>query len=183
MWAIILNNFTMVITVIIAVCLLISYIVTAISVFKKVPVSISDTFYMYASKKAQLGYVFTLWMIAESSLMVIPMLSLCETEWWRFLGFLCPVFIAFCGCAPLFKENMSAKVHYTGAIGSVITGLAWCLLLNWLDTWVMLSLLGCTVFIIGNETETLHKCRTFWLEIVGFGTVALVLLVESLIYF
>ena len=165
-----------------ALILFVGYIATAIFIFREIPRSISDTFYMYNDVFEGLGYVFTIFMSITAALIVSPMVALGTFEWWQFLGFLCPCGIAFCGSAPLFKDDkLVKKVHYTGAIGGASTGLAWSFLLDSMTLGVSLAVLIVTCAIIGLATRTIKECSTFWLELVGFGSITIVLVANTLL--
>lgn len=168
--------------VIIAVVLFGAYIAAALFIFREVPPSISDTFYMYNTLVPGLGYVFTVFMFAEAFLMLPKMVELGTFERWQFLGFLCPVGIALCGSAPLFKDDKTVKrVHFTGALSAAAFGLLWCFFLDRdsliISVVTLIAICGATA----DSTGTAKQCSTFWLEIVGFGTIATVLLINTIL--
>lgn len=164
-----------------ALFLFVGYMATAIFVFREIPRSISDTFYMYDELWHGLGYIFTVFMIATATLIVTPMVHLGTFEWWQFLGFLCPCGIAFCGCAPLFKDDKLVKqVHFAGAIGGASTGILWSFMLDKVTLGISLAVLIIVCAAIGAITRTLKDCSTFWLELVGFGSITAVLVTNIL---
>lgn len=163
-----------------AVLLLIVYLAVAIKLFG-IPRSISDTFYLYNGLAEGAGYTFTVFMFSESFLMMYPMVTLGTFEWWQFFGFLCPVGIAFCGSAPLFKDDkLTKRVHYTGAIMGALTGLIWCFLLDAKTSFITLCALGSLTLFLSVYTKTEEESKVFWLEIWGFGTIATVLFISTL---
>lgn len=167
--------------VLMALTLFIGYIAAALFIFREIPRSISDTFYMYNDVAPKLGYIFTAFMTIEAFLIASPMTALGTFEWWQFLGFLCPAGLAFCGCAPLFKGDKFVKrVHFSGAILSVTAGLTWCYLLDPSRMIGTLIILSVSCAAVGVASRTNSTCRTFWLEIVGFGTITSVLSINVL---
>lgn len=168
--------------VIYAVGLFVAYLITAIKLFG-IPRSISDTFYLYEGMSKHLGYVFTGFMFATATLIVTPMVELGSFEWWQFLGFLCPVGIAFCGSAPLFKDDKDTKiVHCTGAVTGVLSGLSWCFLVDTRTAFIVTSAMVSASIIASVATKTEKSCFTFWAEMAGFGTIAVVLLIQTIGY-
>ena len=159
-----------------ALIVFIAYITIAIKQFG-IPESISNTFYLYNEKRNGLGYVFTLFMWTVGSLMIMPMITLGDGHWWQFVGFLCPTALCFCGAAPMFKDTkMESSVHVIGAVSAAILGLLWCFLAVGYHTILpVLITMVSLVIAMGKLTETLMSCKTFWLEIAGFGTIGIVL--------
>lgn len=167
--------------VFIANALFLAYIIIAIVLLNQIPPSISDTFYLYNKKRNNLGYIFTIWMTIESFLMVIPMVELSSGQWWQFLGFMCPAMIALCGSAPTFMaDRLTKRVHFFGAISGVVFGLLWCALMDLRAAIVTLVALLIVIMTVSDATGTWRESRTFWLEIVGFGSIAILLLYFSL---
>lgn len=157
--------------IIIAVVLFTAYIANAIAIFG-IPRSISDTYYLYNQRKDGCGWAFTAFMITEAILMLYPMVELGTGQWWQFLGFLCPAGLAFCGSAPMFHDRFVARVHASGAITGVATGLAWCYLCDKITALAMTGAFITIAIVGGVVTDTENECKTFWAEIAGFGTIA-----------
>lgn len=172
----------MLVFVITAIAIFVTYIAIAIKLFG-IPASISNTYYLYEERHKNLGYIFTAFMLSVAFLMVNPMVYLGTFESWQLLGFVCPSGIALCGSAPFFNSGKDEKiVHCVGAITGVVSGLAWCFCLDTKTSiYVTSAMVGLSIFG-GVATETEDTCKTFWLEIAGFGTIAMVLFLETIFH-
>lgn len=160
--------------VITAVVTFVTYLLAAVSLFG-IPPSISDTYYLYEAKHKNLGYVFTVFMFSVAFLMIAPMVDYAMFDWWQFLGFLCPMGIAFCGCAAWSKDKEVKPIHFAGAYTGAIAGLLWCFLASTTPTLITLIAMSIICWLLADVTNT-NKCYIWWLEIVAFGTISLILL-------
>ena len=168
--------------IIIGFVLLTAYVSIEWIVNKDVPTSISNSFYIYNEKKKGLGYVFTIFMFIEAYLMVVPMIDMGTDTTWQFLGFLCPAGIAFCGSAPLSRGvTLESKVHVVGATSAAILGLIWCFV--YCKPIIVCDILITYLFAVTMTawyTDTVEKCRTFWVELLAFPSILTVMLGKSL---
>lgn len=165
------------ITSLVAAILFVAYVVLECHFFG-IPISISNSFYLYNSKKNGLGYVFTMFLFAEAFLMMFTMLSMSEGHWWQFLGFIPAVGIGLCGCAPDTNHNETEnRIHTTGALTGAFGGLLWCSMYNIALTMIM-GLFMCWVSVWGARYTDSYdeKHFLFWAEVAGFGTTLVCLL-------
>ncbi len=154
------------------------YVFVAILIFG-FPSSISNTYYLYESKKKGLGYIFTIFLWIEAFIVAVIMLNTESSSPLAWTGFICPAGIAFCGCAVLSEgTGMEKNVHVIGAWTGVAFGILWCILftncyLGGLFTGVLFTLCG-----ISSDTDWL-KHKVFWAEILGFTSIITCLLINS----
>lgn len=78
--------------------------------YKKVPVSLSETSYIFGDKK----YFFTLYCAALVTTL-LPQLLNCVPEDLTFIPFILCVGVLFAGASPAFKNGLDKKVHYISA--------------------------------------------------------------------
>lgn len=167
----------------IAFALYIIYISLEVAIFDSIPTSISNSFYLYESKKKNLGYVFTAFMFIESFLVACPFIVASEGNWYECLAFFCTCGIAFCGAAPLSRGvTMESKVHVVGASSAAVLGMIWCILsAGFLVTINTLAVYLFVVAIAVYVTDTRKECKTFWTELIFFTTI-LTVLIHKLIH-
>ena len=171
------------ITSLVAAILFVAYVVLECHFFG-VPISISNSFYLYNSKKNGLGYVFTMFLFAEAFLIMFSMLSMSEGHWYQFMGFIPAVGIAMCGCAPRTKESdLENNIHVAGAMIGAFGGLFWCamqclpsaaffsLIMAWTSVW-------CARY---SDTYD-EKYLTFWAEVAGFGSTLINVVLNAIVY-
>lgn len=140
-----------------ALIIIISYILISILKYKKVPDSISDTFYLGND------WWFTVVMVILGVLICINLISI-TSENYQFLSFLIGTSLLFVGAAPHFKEEFERKVHYGSAIVFALTSQIWASLY-----YSPLILLTWILSIVWINT----KQRTFWGEITCIINLAL----------
>ncbi|MBQ3679828.1 MAG: hypothetical protein IJP79_07190 [Paludibacteraceae bacterium] len=150
------------ISFIIGVLLFVAYVVTAICLWG-VPSSLSQTFYLLDGKPK--GYIFTAAMWAVCFLIAPQWFSVTE-DWATFSVFFAVGGLMLVGAAPMFKET-DRGWHEVFAIICAVFALLWQILNG--QYWEMALFL--VVFCgIGIATKTYKSCRTFWLEMVAFGS-------------
>lgn len=96
--------------------------------YKVVPVSISETSYIFGGNKR---YFFTLYCIIMTFILTPQLLSILP-EKYGFISFLMCTGFAFAGVSPLFKSGMDKIVHYmSAAISFVAFIIIMILFMNW----------------------------------------------------
>ena len=121
----------MVIALIILLVLTIAYHVT----LPGIPESISETAYLENRKP----WMFSLYCLLTGLILLIPWIE-ATPETWQFLVFFSCMGMMFAGATPLFKTEFQAPIHYTAGAISIVTWIAWMLLVG--SHW---HLLGCVV--------------------------------------
>lgn len=148
----------------------IAYNAVYFSLFKKVPKSLSETYYLYQEKYKR-GWVFMAALIFMGMLLIPHLIEITNTK-VQFLAFLCPLSIIFVGSAPCFKGiTTDSIVHPIAAILAAVFGVAWIIFATsfW---WILLI-----VFILGclgaYFTKTIKTSYLFWGETILFVSVYL----------
>lgn len=156
---------------IISFLIFISYIVAAIVVFKTVPKSLSETYYMYQNKKKGLEWLFPSLILIMVATLMPSWIELSEGSNWQFLSFLCPASLLFVGAAPAFRScDIESKVHTYSATLAAIFGLLWIILFIPYGMWIILGSV-LVILALSLSTKTLKSSFTFWLEMVAFLSV------------
>ena len=172
------------ILVLAALVLFAVYIAVAIKLFG-VPESLSNTYYLYESKKKGLGWIFTIFMWLEALLLIAPWVVLSDSfgPWESYLTFLAAFTcfgIAFVGTAPKFKEDGEAKVHVISAIVCSVSAMLWDFIPCWKIMYV--PVIGALVPIVAATlTKTWDKSKIFWLEMCAFVSSFATILTEQII--
>lgn len=148
----------MVIFYLAAVGIILTYLILTIRKFDKVPVSISDTYYMW--KSIGLPWMFTSTMWLTGILILIYWVTKSELYSCQFLSFLSVSGMLFVGGACMFKETLTKEVHYTSAGIWAGSALLFFIVNNLYDP----IFVGLVFGIVG---WVLNKCKnsTFWAEI------------------
>lgn len=151
-----------------------------------IPKSLSETFYLWNSKKKNLGYVFTGMMFSMALTLVPAWLELGEgiSLWSSYLNplafFTCAA-IAFVGAAPAFRScPLESKVHTIAAMTAAVCAVTWCLVTCWQIMYVPLLTAG-VIAIIGWLTKSWKKASVYWLEMMAFGATFLTVIVELIL--
>lgn len=96
-----------------AVALMTAYLLLTIWRFKKVPKSISDTYYQWAEVGTKYLFTFVMW--AVGILILIYWVSKAELCKCQFLAFTSVSGMCFVGAACAFKETLTRATHFTSA--------------------------------------------------------------------
>ena len=151
-----------------------------------IPKSLSETFYLWNSKKSGLGYIFTGMMFTMAFTLVPAWLELGEviSSWSTFLNplafFACAA-IAFVGAAPAFRSCvLESKVHTIAAMIAAVCAITWCLAVCWQIMYVPLLTAG-LVAVIGWLTKSWKKASVYWLEMMAFGATFATVIVELIL--
>lgn len=158
---------------IISLLIIAAYTAAVCAKQKKVPYSISATFY-----KLEHPYWFmaTMWLAAFTLMPAILEVSKANTEWAAFIALLGLLMV---GAAPNFKDKTEGKVHITGAV--------LCLLFS--QVWVMVNCTACllvwfvwliyTMFYMARHVsdsivaDFLRTRPMFWVEVTALTAVYL----------
>lgn len=145
-----------------------AYLAAVFIVFREVPKSLSNTYYMFQEKKDGLKWLFPA-LIAVMVFTLMPAwLELSDGSNWQFLSFLCPASLLFVGAAPAFKSsNLESTVHTVAALLSAFFGLAWVLVFCTFGLWFVLVSFMC-IYLLSIFTNSYQTSYTFWLEMVAF---------------
>lgn len=147
---------------IISSALLALYLMFYFIKYRVVPSSLSETYYII-----DVPYNFTLTLFAMVFSVVAPLIEMTPDP-FRVVAFLVPVGIGFVGAAPCFKESYEGKVHTIGALVAAVSAMAWVILIARLWWVILVALFLMTILAIA--TGTIHRCYTFWLEMVAFSS-------------
>lgn len=130
--------------------LLIAYIIFMIIKLRKIPDSVSDTYYEGA------GNWFTIVMFISGILMTIRLLDISQDSAWSFISFLSGAGMLFVGAAPKFKGGEKI-IHFAGATTLLIGSQIW------------ICMYACPLVLLTWLTAPLwikRKQKMFWCEIV-----------------
>ena len=161
------------ITVCVAFLLFIAYNIALLIQFG-IPTSLSESFYLYESKKKNLGYIFTGFMFTMAFCLLPGWLEVGDhwSSWSHYLDFLafftCAA-ICFVGAAPAFRATkLESSIHEISAKICAATALAWCFIVCWNIAYV--PAIGATIpAIVGACTKTWKTAQVYWLEMMAFG--------------
>lgn len=135
-----------------AVCVFATYIIATIIIFKEIPKSISETYYIW--QRRGLGYIFTLFMFLCAFLLSVPWLS-CSDAYTECLAFLSCGAMMFVGAACQFKERLTNVVHYTSAAVWAISAVLWTILNDELIAILFGAIYGLVSYSIIQKSFTL----------------------------
>lgn len=156
-----------------------AYNIVAIKIFG-MPTSLSDTFYLYQSKKKGLGYIFSamMWFMAFS--LVPAWLTISDAmpgleHNLTFLAFLASSMILFVGSAPAFRGiELENKVHMISAKLCAVFAIAWCAIVCWRIMYIIPIAIG-LAWLIGwllrnhtNENRKWTRCSDYIWELAAF---------------
>lgn len=167
------------IAAIISFIIFIAYLVCTVRYNKAVPSSLSVTYYILGASRDQKYpegfnrlrasiFTFVLWEMLL--LLIVPMMDMTPDN-LRFLAFLCLAAIGFVGAAPEFYDLNVYRIHASSAVISATAGIAWALAAGARAGMVGLTLAAAISLSLALASRTLVSSRTFWLEMVAFGTV------------
>ena len=140
-----------------AVAIILSYLAMTIVKFREIPISISDTYYMW--KEVKKDWLFTLVMWVTAILILVYWVSRAEFYRCQFLPFLSVSGMAFVGGACMFKETLTKAVHYTSA-GVWASGAVLFFLINSMYVPMIVGLMFGFAGWMLNKREN----HTFWAE-------------------
>lgn len=174
--------------ILVCISLLVFVIYNAVSLgIFGVPSSLSNTYYLFESKKKQLGIVFPVMMGMMGFTLLPAWLELGEiiSSWstnLNVLAFFACAAICFVGAAPAFRANkLEGTVHTAAAITAAAASLLWCLIVCWKIMYVPIIAAG-LIALIAWLTKTFKKGLTYWLEMMAFGATFATVIVELLMH-
>lgn len=97
------------------------YVAYCIGQDKRVPPSISETF--YSSGKP----VFSIVMLTESVILTYSLIEL-SPENWQWLGFIAGAAVGFVGASPYFKRSFEGTVHNVSAVIFAVCTQLWVMI-------------------------------------------------------
>lgn len=169
---------THLIITIVSFLIFIIYLISTICVFKTVPKSLSETYYMYQNKKKGLEWLFPFLILIMVATLMPSWIELSEGSNWQFLSFLCPASLLFVGAAPAFRScDIESKVHTYAATLSAIFGLLWIILFISYGIWIILGSV-LVILVLSLSTKTLKSSFTFWIEMIAFLAVYISLIIN-----
>ena len=138
------------------------YIIIIYTLFGQLP-SISQSYYEFGKKFKKWGhYLFSITLILYAFPLMLEGLNLAQNSPFQFLMFLAPAGILFTASAPQFKESLTDKVHYIGAVTGITLGLlATALIFKLILAFIAITSI---LFII---TLLPIKNKLFWIEVIA----------------
>ena len=96
-----------------AVAIILAYLGVTIAKFGRIPVSISDTYYMWKGVDKDWMFTFVMWIVGL--MILIYWVTRAEFYKCQFLPFVSVSGMVFVGGACMFKETLTRAVHFTSA--------------------------------------------------------------------
>lgn len=151
----------------IAISIFILYTTISLCIFKTIPSSLSNTYYMYKEKKEWLKYLFPIMMFLTSGFLLPAWLEATKGSVWQFLSFLTCASIMFVGAAHNFKDtSIESKIHEISAICAAVFSILWSIIV--VGSWGFIIMWLLYFIAIALLTDTLKKSYIFWFEMVAF---------------
>ena len=145
-----------------------------------VPYSLSNTFYLFQSKKKWMRVLFPIMMVALVALLLPAWLEISAGSAWQFLAFFASGGILFTGAAPAFmSSDLENKVHTYSAIAAVVFALLWVIIVS--KMWALILVWLAVIALIAYLTKTWKTSFIYWLETVAFMSTFTAILVCFLI--
>ncbi len=174
------------ILVLIALGIFIAYNAVFIGLYG-VPTSLSDTFYVYQSKKKGLGYIFSLMMFSMCFFLMPAWLSISDsfTTWEHnltFLAFFAAASIAFVGAAPAFRNiGIENKVHMVAAKSCAVFAIAWCAIVCWRIMYIIPISIAIIWLIAYLCDKNFKRNSDYWWEMCAFTATFSTIIVQQII--
>lgn len=165
------------ILLIICICVMVTYITMSCIRINGIPVSVSETAYIWESDCNHKGNLhkanyFSLYCLLTAGLLFYPWISE-SPENIEFLAFLGCAGILGAGSTPFFKEKYEAGIHYASGIAAVACWIIWMCVMGY---WIWL---GCSFLVIGILCIFKTDAYVFWTEAVGLITLAVKLFLNQ----
>lgn len=163
----------------VSLCIFIVYNAISIGIFG-MPTSLSDTFYLYQSKKKGLGYIFSAMMYTMAGTLMPVWLAISDAmPGWEhnltFLAFFAAAAIMFVGTAPAFRNvGLENKVHMIAAKSCAVFAIAWCAIVCWRIMYIIpiaIGLVWLTGWLLRNKTNEgrdWKRCSDYIWELAAF---------------
>lgn len=185
-------SYVYLILVLIAIAIFAIYNSVSIKIFG-MPTSLSDTFYLYQSKKKGLGYIFTAMMWSMAGCLMPAWLSITDAipTWehnFTFLAFFAAAAIMFVGSAPAFRNiGIENKVHMISAKACAVFAILWCAIVCWRIMYIIpigICLAWLTGWLLRNHTNegrVWTRCSDYIWELAAFYSTFITVLVQCII--
>lgn len=167
----------------IAIGIFIAYNVVVNILIKRLPYSLSGTYYLLNDKWKGSGIAFSIMMITVFLLLIAPWMWLSGAistlgSYLTILPFITCGCMCFVGIAPNIKTSERIKkIHIISAAVGAATALLWVLIVCWKIAYIFpIWILVCGG--IAHLTKTAKSSRDYWLELVAFGTVFTAIIIE-----
>lgn len=141
----------------IAVAEIIAYLALTIFRFKKIPKSISDTYYQWSQVGNRFLFTFVMWTVGFAILIYWISVSRTNLQWCAFLSISGMLFV---GGACAFKETLTKAVHYASAGVWAFFALLYFALV---PDWAAIIAGAAVFFIVALLIDNRHF--TFWAEV------------------
>lgn len=159
----------------ISLLILTTYLTGCFFVFRRVPESLSNTYYLLNEKRDQSGWLFMVTLMLTGISLAPAIIEITEGHPLQFLSFLCPASIIFVGAAPRFKDaGMESLIHPIAALISAASCVLWIILVAGMGWVLLIFLVAASLLAIATKSLL---CYVFWLEMVAFGSVYTTLLI------
>lgn len=139
------------------------YIIISIIISKSIPVSISDTSYLWN----KINW-FTIYCILLAGTLIIPWIDITPSS-YQFLCFLSCIGILMAGSTPLFKEKFEGIIHYIGGILAFLCWFIWIIISGYWDLLILDSIIIAALSIIRKQSWV------FWAETVAIVTLSTIM--------
>lgn len=170
----------------IAIGIFIAYNVVVNILIKRLPYSLSGTYYLLNDRWKGSGIAFSIMMIVAFLLLLTPWMWLsCAIStvgsYLTILPFIACGCMCFVGIAPNIKFNKRIElIHVISAGIGAATALLWVFIVCWKIAYIFpIWVLVCGG--IAHLTKTAKSSRDYWLELTAFGTVFTAILWEYII--
>ena len=140
-----------------AVAIILAYLGITVIEFKKIPISISNTYYLWKERGFEFLFTFVMWTVGL--LILVYWVSVAEDYRCQFLSFVSVSGMCFVGAACAYKKTLTDEVHYTSA-GIWAAGALFFFLVNSMYMPMVFGLVFGFVGWILNKRENI----TFWAE-------------------
>lgn len=147
----------------ISLTVFLAYIFTSILLFG-VPISLSQTYYLFERRKKGLGAMFTSFMWMTGFPLLIIWIDVLQND-WDFLPFVAVASLMFVGTATAYRVTMTREVHLLSALLSALSSVLWSVLYGSIGHLIVIILLTLIIVMYNN------KNRVFWLEMGAFTNI------------
>jgi len=158
----------MMLLVITAIILTLTYNAVLISENKGVPLSLSHSFYIFGGKDTW-GYIFYGYLVAMFMLLIVPMMEM-TPEKWEFLPFLALGSLCFVGVAADFMDKDTNVIHVACAGISAYISISWCVVVGYYYIPIIFAVVA--AYFIYKDTVN----KIYYLEMGAFAAPLTILL-------
>jgi hypothetical protein len=154
------------------VCVLIAFLVywlyniVILSKFN-IPISLSETYYLFKNDKKWKRILFPLMMFLIAGFLLPSWLEISDGTGLEFMAFLSAGGMLFTGAAPSFKDSkLEDNVHTYSAYISVFFALLWVVFVA--NLWYIIVVWFLIFSLIALLSKTFKTSYTYWLEMLAF---------------